>query len=268
MKNILMIGGTGTLGQAMLELLLTQDINAVRIYARHEHTMHLLKQKYGEHPKIRYIIGDIGDKERLSRAMENIDTCFNFAALKHVWSCQSQPLEAIKTNIIGVQNAIDCAIGCNIKTFVQMSTDKVVNAINTYGKTKALAEDLVLNAHLYQGDNRTRFIVIRSGNIINSSGSVLEVWREQQKQGQPLTVTDLNAERFMANKKNIAQAIVKAITEGYSGLVVLKMPCYKVSDLLKEFEGCKVNITGLARGEKLKESLWRDGEEFTVIEVS
>ena len=267
-KNIILLGGTGTLGQATLELLLKEDIHSVRIYARHEHTMHLLRQKYGEHSKIRYIIGDIGNKEILSRAMENIDTCFNFAALKHVWTCESQPLEALKTNVIGVQNAIDCAIERNIKTFVQMSTDKAVNAINTYGKTKALAEDLVLNAPLYQGNNRTKFIVCRSGNILGSSGSVLEIWSEQQKQGLPLTVTDLNATRYGASKEQIAKAILKAATSNLSGLIVLGMKRYSIKELLAQFGDCEIVETGLKPFEKMDEQLFREGEKFTFVDVN
>jgi FlaA1/EpsC-like NDP-sugar epimerase len=199
--------------------------------------------------------------------MENIDTCFNFAALKHVWACQSQPLEALKTNVIGVQNAIDCAIECNIKTFVQMSTDKVVNPTCSYGKTKALAEDLVLNAHLYQGNNRTRFLVVRSGNVLGSSGSVLEIWQSQKEQGLPLTVTDLNATRYGATREQIVNAILKAVTSDLNGLVVLNMKEYSIKELLAQFGNCDIVETGLKPYEKLHEELWREGENFQLLEV-
>jgi len=266
-KNILIIGGTGTLGQTVLENLLIQDINSVRVYARHEHSMHLLRQKYGEHPKIRYIIGDIRDKERLSRAMENIDTCFNFAALKHVWSCEQQPFECLKTNVIGVQNAIDCAIEHNIETFIQMSTDKAVSPMNVYGCSKAMAEHLVLNAQNYRGDNRTRFIVVRSGNILGSNGSVLEIWKSQKEQGLPLTVTDINATRYAAPKENIARAILNIAESDLNGLIVLSMKEYSIKELLAGFGDCDVVQTGLKPFEKLHEELYREGEVFTTWEV-
>lgn len=267
MKKIFIIGGTGTLGQAVLDVLINRDIESVRIYARHEHSMHLLRQKYGDNPKIRYIIGDIRDKDRLNRAMENIDTCFNFAALKHAWACEEQIFECLKTNIIGVQNAIDCAIEHNIKTFVHMSTDKAVNPINAYGCSKAMAEHLVLNCYKYQGDNRTRFIVVRSGNILDSSGSVLEIWRSQKEQGLPLTVTDLNATRYAAPKEKIANAILNISQSDLKGLVVLDMKCYTMRELMAMVGDCDFVETGLKPYEKLHEELWKDGEHFTRWEV-
>lgn len=266
-KKILIIGGSGTLGQAVLEVLLQQNIQSVRIYARHEHTMHLLRQKYGEDPRIRIIIGDIRDKERLSRAMKDIDICFNFAAMKHVWACEEQPFECIKTNVIGVQNAIECAIENNIETFLQMSTDKAVNSINAYGCSKAMAEHLVLNAHNYQGDNRTCFVVVRSGNILGSSGSVLEIWQKQKEQSLPLTATDLNATRYGASKEQIANAVVGVARSSLSGLVVLDMPRYSVKDLLAGFGYCDVKIIGLQPGEKLNEELFREDEIFKKWQV-
>ncbi len=266
-KTVLILGGTGTVGTALVEQLINTDVHAIRIYARDEYRFFLLKQKYGDHPKLRYFIGDIRDRSRLSLAFRDCQIVINCAALKHVSFCEEASFEALNTNVVGVQTALECAVENNIETFVQMSTDKVVNPCNMYGYTKALAEGLVLNAWRWQGKNTIRFIVVRSGNIKASSGSVIEIWREQQKQGIPLTVTDLNAERYMASKESIAKAIIKTIEERYNGLVVLKMPCYKVSDLLKEFEGCKVNITGLAKGEKMKEELFRENEVFKLVEV-
>jgi FlaA1/EpsC-like NDP-sugar epimerase len=266
-KTILIIGGTGTVGEALIEQLINTDVHAVRIYARDEYRFFLLKQKYGDHPKLRYFIGDIRDRNRLNLAFRDCQIVINCAALKHVSFCEDATFEALNTNVVGVQTALECAVENNIETFVQMSTDKVVNPCNMYGYTKALAEGLVLNAWRWQGKNTTHFIVIRSGNVKNSTGSVLQVWDYQKSMSLPLTVTDLSAERYMASKESIAKAIIRTVTESLDGLVVLNMPCYKISDLLKEFEGCKVNITGLAKGEKLKESLWREGEVFKLMEV-
>lgn len=266
-KTCLIIGGTGTVGEALIEQLIETNIHAIRVYARDEYRFFLLKQKYGENPKLRYFIGDIRDKSRLNLAFTNCDIVINCAALKHIYYCEESPFEALNTNAVGVQNALECAVEHNIETFVQISTDKVVNPCNMYAYTKALAEGLVLNAKKWQGNNRTRFVVVRSGNVKASSGSVIEIWKDQQKKGIPLTVTDPNAERYMASKEGIAKAIIQTITDGLDGLVVLNMPCYKVSDMLKEFEGCKVIVTGLTKVEKLKEELWRDKEIFTKLEV-
>jgi UDP-N-acetylglucosamine 4,6-dehydratase len=266
-RTILIIGGTGTVGEALIEQLLKTDVHAIRIFARDEYRFFLLKQKYGNHPKLRYFIGDIKDKNRLNLAFTDCDIAINCAALKHISFCEESPFEALQVNVIGVQNALECAIENDIKMFVQISTDKVVNPCNMYAYTKALAEGLVLSAWQWQGKNKTKFTVVRSGNVKASSGSVIEIWRDQQNKGTPLTVTDLNAERYMASKEGIAKAIIQTVTEGLKGLVVLDMPCYKVSDILKEFDGCKVNITGLTKGEKLKEELWREGEIFTKLEV-
>jgi FlaA1/EpsC-like NDP-sugar epimerase len=191
----------------------------------------------------------------------------NCAALKHVSFCEGSPFEALQTNVVGVQNALECALENNIEAFVQMSTDKVVNPCNMYAYTKALAEGLVLNAWQWQGKNRTRFIVTRSGNVIGSSGSVIEVWREQYKRGLPLTVTDLNCERYMASRQSVAKAIIKTINEPYSGLVVLNMPKYTVAELLKPYGDYPINIIGLQKGEKKEEALFRDGEEFSLIDI-
>jgi FlaA1/EpsC-like NDP-sugar epimerase len=267
-KTILVIGASGTLGNAIITELLKHDVHSIRAYSRNEYRLFLLRQNFKEYEdKMRYYVGDIREKDRLNLAFQRAHIVINCAALKRVEVCQESPFECMQTNIVGVQNALECAIKNNVEVFVQISTDKAVLPVNIYGYSKAFAEGLVLNANRWQGDNRTRFLIVRSGNILNSSGSVVEIWREQQKQGLPLTVTDLNAVRYMASKESIAKAILKTITEGHSGLVVLNMPCYKVSDLLKDFEGCKVNITGLSKGEKMKESLWREGENFKTVEV-
>ena len=267
-KNILIIGASGTLGQALIDELIKYDVHSIRCFSRNEHKQFLLRQKYGEPTsKMRYFLGDIRDKDALDMAMQDCHYVFNFAALKHVWACEDQAFECLKTNVIGVQNAIDCAIKRNVETFVQMSTDKAVNPINAYGCSKAMAEHLVLNAHNYQGKNRTCFLVVRSGNVLGSSGSVLEIWQRQRDQGLPLTVTDLNCTRYGASKEQIAKAILKASTCGIQGLVVLNMKRYSIKELLAQFGDCDIIETGLKPFEKMDEALFREGEKFTLMEV-
>ncbi len=269
-KTILVIGGTGTLAVALIEALLPMNPHAIRIYSRNEHKQFLLRQKYGEpcgDSKFRYFLGDIRDKDRLRMAFQGADIVINCAALKHVSLCRENPFEAVKTNIIGVQNALECAIENNIECFVQISTDKVVSPTNLYGCTKAVAEYLTLDAANWQGYNRTRLIVIRSGNIAASSGSVLEIWDKQAAAGKPLTVTDANAVRYMASAESIAKAIAEIAAREPTGLYVLDMPKYKVSELLGHYSGCPITVTGLKEGEKLIEELYLPNEKFILWEV-
>ncbi len=269
-KTILILGSSGTLGQELIRQLLECDVHSIRAYSRNEYRMFDLRQMFGEpteENRIRYLIGDIRDKERLNRAMDGVDICINCAAMKRVEMCEENPFEAIQTNVIGVQNAIECAIANNIEAFVQISTDKSVNPTNTYGRSKALAEDITLHAVNYQGNNRTKFLVIRSGNIKASSGSVLEIWKKQYENGEPLTITDLSAVRYMAPKEKIAKAIIKIVSRPKNGLFVLFMPKYTVKDLLKPFDGARYNIIGLRHWEKKVEELYREGEQFIKVEV-
>jgi len=267
-KKVLIIGGTGTLGTALIDELLKRNVHSIRIYSRNEHKQFQLRQKYGEPTgKMRYYIGDIRDKQRLSRAYEGVDIVINCAALKHVNLCNENPFECTQTNVIGVQNALECAVKHNIETFVQISTDKAVNPVNIYGCSKAMAEYLTMDAINWQGINRTKFCVIRSGNILASSGSCFEVWDKQYKNGEPLTVTDLNAVRYMESRERIAQAVVNIACNIQNGLYVLSMPKYKVSDLIKRCKDTEIKITGLKQGEKLIEELYREDEKFTLVEV-
>ena len=267
-KKVLILGASGTLGQVLIEEFLRYDIHSIRVFSRNEHKQFLLRQKYGEPTdRIRYFLGDIRDKERLDMAFNGVDIVVNAAALKHVSLCNENPMETLKTNVIGVQNALECAVKNNIELFVQISTDKAVNPTNIYGCSKAMAEYLVLDAPNFQGNNRTKFVVVRSGNIIGSSGSVLEIWKRQHEEGKPLTVTDMEAERYMAEKEDIAKAIINICSDAQNGLYVLSMPKVKVKDLISKYDVCKVNIIGLQQGEKMEEELFRPDEKFTLVEV-
>jgi FlaA1/EpsC-like NDP-sugar epimerase len=266
-KTVLIIGGTGTLGEEVITQLLKTDVRSIRTLSRNEHKVFLLRQKLND-GRMRFLIGDIRDKDRLNMAMTGVDTVFNFAALKHVSLCDQNPFEAIQTNVLGVQNALECAVRNNVEVFIQMSTDKVVNPTCLYGCTKATAEYLVLNAPQWQGNNRMRCVVVRSGNVLGSSGSVLEVWENQRKAGFPLTVTDLNATRYGAPKEQIAKAVIDIAESDLSGLVVLGMKEYSIKELLATMGDCEVKVTGLRQDEKLREELYREGEKFTLWEIN
>jgi len=267
-KNILVIGASGTVGTAFIDQLIQRDVHSIRCFSRNEHKQFLLRQKYGEPTgKMRYFIGDIRDKDRLDMAMRDCHCVFNFAALKHINLCNENSMETIKTNVLGVQNALECAVKNNVEVFVQMSTDKAVNPTCIYGTSKLLAEQLTLNAKEWSGKAKTRFIVVRSGNVLGSSGSVLQIWQNQKEQGLPLTVTDLNATRYAAPKESITKAILDIAESDLNGLVVLDMKEYSVKDLLAGFGDCDIVQTGLKPYEKLHEEMYREDEVFTSWEV-
>lgn len=267
-KNILVLGASGTLGQAIITELLKHDVHSIRAYSRNEYRLFLLRQNFKEYEdKMRYYVGDIREKGRLDLAFQRVHIVINCAALKRVEVCEESPFECMQTNIVGVQNALECAVKNNVEVFIQISTDKAVLPVNIYGYSKAFAEGLVLNAPKWQGDNRTRFVVLRSGNIIGSSGSVLEIWHKEREQGLPLTVTDSNCTRYGATKEQIAKAVVDVSQSNLQGLVVLDMKLYSIKELLAEFGDCEVKVTGLGQGEKLHEVLHREGEVFTKWDV-
>ena len=267
-KTVLIIGGTGTLGDETIKQLLQTEARTIRTLSRNEHKVFLLKQKYAKHEKrLRFLLGDIRDKNRIDLAMTGVDIVINFAAIKHVFFANTNPFETLNTNVIGVQNALECAVKHNIETFVQMSTDKAVSPTCFYGCSKAMAEHLVLQAKEWQGYGKTKFVVIRSGNVLESTGSVLEIWKSQKEQGIPLTVTDMNAVRYAAPREKIVSAILDTVYKGINGLVVLSMPKYKVKDLLTQFQPCETQIIGLQDGEKISEVLYREGEKFTEVVV-
>ena len=266
-KKVLVIGATGTLGSEIVKQLLEDTgVHSVRAYARHEESMFWLRQRFGD-DGVRYLIGDIRDKDRLSKAYDGVDIVINCAAMKHVRLCSENPFEAIKTNVQGTQNAVECAIEHDIDLFVQISTDKAVNPVCTYGYTKALSEQLTLEAPNYQGDNRTKFCVFRSGNIMRSSGSCFEIWDRQYKAGEPLTVTDLEALRYMAEKSDIVKSILNTLPNAQNGLYVLQMPAYRVKELIAGYCTENVRIIGLQPGEKLEEEMHRESENYISVEV-
>lgn len=267
-KKVLIIGATGTLGSELVKQLLNTGVDSIRAYARHEESMFWLRKEHGE-DKMRYFIGDIRDKDRLSRAYSGVDIVINCAAMKHVKICEENPFEAVETNVNGVQNAVECAIEHNIETYIQISTDKAVNPKNVYGATKLLSEGLTLDAIKYQGNNNTKFVVIRSGNIMGSSGSCFQIWDKQYASGKPLTVTDLNATRYMASKEAIVRAIIFKIDLDIieNGLYILRMANYRVADLITKYVDAEINIIGLQEGEKLHEELYNENERGKFIDI-
>ncbi|ALA44197.1 MULTISPECIES: UDP-N-acetylglucosamine 4,6-dehydratase family protein [Paenibacillus] len=277
-KIVLVTGGTGSIGSEIVRNILSYNPKALRIFSRDESKQFDLQQELKEYTNIRYLIGDIRDKQRLSYAMEDVDYIFHAAALKHVPACEYNPMEAVKTNVIGVQNLIETAIEHNVEKVVAISTDKVVNPTNTMGATKLLSERLISAANLYKGSKRTIFSCVRFGNVMGSRGSVIPLFRDQIAKGVPVTVTHAEMTRFMMSIPQAAQLVIDAAHYSQGGEVfVLKMPILKITDLAqclvdsyeeavgKPYRG-EIIETGIRPGEKLYEELMTLEESERALE--
>ena len=249
----LITGGTGSLGQAITKELIKIGC-FVRIFSRGEHAQWAMKQEY---PSIDYMIGDVRDKDRLLEAMQGIEAVIHCAALKHVPVCQADASEAIKTNILGSMNVIDCAIKAGVKKVLAVSSDKAVYPVNMYGATKLVEEQLFINRDVIG----TRFACLRPGNYFESSGNVFELWDEQAKTGT-CTLTDQKMYRYFIHIEDAAKFAIKCLRNMYGGEVFIpKMKEYSMIELLKErHPEAQVRLIGKRPGERLHEPLFTDEE--------
>jgi len=260
-KVILVTGGTGSWGKELVSQLLAMDPGPreIRIYSRGEHKQVEMKDALSS-KKVKFIIGDVRDKNILNFAMDGVDTVFHLAALKHVPVCEDNPWEAVLTNIYGTQNIIEASIANSVKVVVDVSTDKAVDPFNLYGVTKACGEKLIINANkLNRG---TRFITIRGGNVIGTNGSVIPLFKKQIKENNEITLTDPDMTRFLMNTKEAISLIFKAMERHEGGeIFVLNMPSATVqtiADSMIELFGnnsTKVKKIGVRQGEKKHEVL-------------
>ena len=271
-KKILVTGGSGSIGRKIVQELLNYDIDVVRVFDNNETALFDLEQEL-KSPKLRILVGDIRDIRRLERAFKDIDIIFHAAAYKHVPICEFNPMDAVKTNVIGTQNVIDAAISCNVEKMILISTDKAVNPINVMGATKLLAERLVISSSVYSGVDGTKFSCVRFGNVLNSRGSVIPVFKKQIKNGGPLTITDTGMTRFIMHIHEASKLILNAgsISEG-GEIFILKMPSVALPDLADamieyyapkygfDAEDIDVEIIGKRMGEKLHEELMTPDE--------
>ena len=265
-KKILITGGTGSLGQALTKRLLGENVKTIRIFSRNEEKQVHMENKFDDN-RLRFLLGDITDLERLKRAFEDIDIVFHTAALKHVPKIEYNPFEAIKTNVIGSQNVIDACLHENVEKAIAIGTDKAVSPLNTYGATKLLMEKLFVSANNYVNPKKhlTKFISVRYGNVFGSSGSVVPRFIEQTKKKQKITITDPKMTRFSITMNEALDFILSATNSGKgSEIFVPKMRAYNIMDLkdafYELFENCGENIIGIRPGEKLHEVLIGDDE--------
>ncbi|MCT4477984.1 polysaccharide biosynthesis protein [Peribacillus sp. NPDC101481] len=269
-RTILVTGGTGSWGYELVRQLLDFEPREIRIFSRNESNQFTMKQEFDNNPKLHFIIGDIKEKEALLEACQGVDYIFHLAALKHVPVCEDQPIEALKTNVIGTQNVIEAAISCNVHSVVNISTDKASNPSNFYGLSKAMAERLIIHANTL--NTKTRFVCIRGGNVMGTNGSVIHVFKKQIKEKGKIGITDLNMTRFFLTIQEAIKLVFKATFESVGGeIFVMKMPSCKIIDLaevLIEASGktnVGVDVLGIRPGEKLHEILLSEYESTTAI---
>jgi len=260
-KKILITGGTGSLGNALTQRLLEQGADTIRIFSRNESKQLEMESKFND-DRLRFLIGDVRDYERLERAVEDIDIVFHAAALKHVPVIEYNPFEAIKTNILGSQNVINACLHENIDRAVCVGTDKAVSPLNTYGATKLLMEKLFVTAKNYLKKERhqTKFIALRYGNVLGSSGSVIPKFIDQIRNKEKLTITDSSMTRFSISMNEALDFILKATEIGKgSEIFVPKLKAYSILDVknaLFELLGeTEEQVVGIRPGEKLDEVL-------------
>lgn len=251
-KNILITGGTGSLGQALTPILLSKNVKKLKIYSRDEYKQYVMKKKF-DNDKLEFYIGDIRDKDRLIKACNNIDCIIHAASIKHVPSCENNPMEAIKTNIFGSQNVIDAALKNMIKKVIGISTDKAVNPINFYGHTKAIMEKLFINANSFY----TKFSCVRYGNVVGSRGSVIPFFQKLAKEGKKFPLTDKRMTRFWITLDQAANFVINSL-ERMQGqeIFIPKLSVMKITELAKAIkEDAEFEEIGIRPGEKIHEAL-------------
>ena len=260
-KKILITGGTGSLGQALTQKLLEYDIDTIRIFSRNESNQIEMESKFND-DRLRFLLGDIRDRKRLVRAAEDIDIIFHAAALKHVPKIEYNPFEAIQTNVMGSQNILEACLENNVEKAICVSTDKSVSPLNTYGATKLLMEKLFVTANNYLDPKKhpTKFIALRYGNVVGSSGSVIPKFVEQLKNKNKITITDPEMTRFSITMEEALDFILKATEIGQgSEIFVPKLKAYQINDVkdaLSEILGdYGSEVIGIRPGEKLHETL-------------
>lgn len=232
-KTILVIGGTGTIGRRIVELLMQWEPAVIRILSRDEGKQFEMAHELDNNDLLRFFIGDVRDKDRVERACRGVDIVFNLAAMKHVPACEYDPYDALKTNVMGTQNVICAAFQNKVKRLVFTSTDKAISPTNVMGATKLLAERLMATANYNQGPTDTAFSAVRFGNVMGSRGSVIPLFKSQILRQRRVTITDGEMTRFMMSITDAAMLTLRAATMPKGGEVfVLKMPVIRLRDLV------------------------------------
>lgn len=268
-KTVLITGGTGSFGKRFCQIVLEKypGIKRLIVFSRDELKQYEMAQQFNNHPKLRFFIGDVRDKERLYRAMDGVDYVVHAAALKQVPAAEYNPIEAIKTNIGGAENIVNVAIDRGIKKVIALSTDKACNPINLYGATKLCSDKLFIAGNAYAGGKETRFAVVRYGNVVGSRGSVVPFFLKCREKGK-IPVTDPRMTRFWITLEQGVDFVLKSFERMRGGeLFVPKIPSMNIMDLAKAIAPeCETEIIGIRPGEKIHEFMISEEDARNTIE--
>lgn len=260
-KTLLITGGTGSFGNAVLRRFLDSDLREIRIFSRDEKKQDDMRKRYNS-PKLKFYIGDVRDARAVETAMRGVDFCYNAAALKQVPSCEFHPMEAVRTNVLGTENVLEAAVRAGVKRVVCLSTDKAVYPINAMGISKAMMEKVMVAASRNLEGTNTVICGTRYGNVMASRGSVIPLFVEQVRAGKAITVTDPNMTRFMMTLDDAVELVLYAFQHGKNGdIFVQKAPAATVAVLTEAILSLmgkpehEVRVIGTRHGEKLYEAL-------------
>jgi UDP-N-acetylglucosamine 4,6-dehydratase (inverting) len=271
-KSILITGGTGSFGKAFVKKVLTQwpDIKRLVIFSRDEQKQFQMAQEYPveQYPQVRFFIGDVRDYERLKRALKGIDTVVHAAAMKHVPIAEYNPMECVKTNILGAENLINACLEAEVENVVALSTDKAAAPINLYGATKLASDKLFIAANNIKGWNPIKFSVVRYGNVMGSNGSVIPFFLQRRHTGV-LPITEPNMTRFNITLEEGVDMVLHALEHAWGGeLFVPKNPSYRILDVAEAIgPDCEKKIVGIRPGEKIHEEMITPSDSFYTYDL-
>ncbi len=271
-KSILVTGGTGSFGRKFIDVVLKRypDVKRLVIFSRDELKQYEMAQVYSPEKinALRYFIGDVRDAERMKRACEGVDIIIHAAALKQVPAAEYNPMECIKTNIMGAENVINAALDCGVKSVVALSTDKAAAPVNLYGATKLCSDKLFVAANNMRGGRDIQFSVVRYGNVMGSRGSVIPFFLEQRKNGVlPITSNDMT--RFNITLDEGVEMVLHAIEHAWGGeIFVPKIPSYRITDVAQAIApNCQQVLVGIRPGEKIHEEMITESDAFLTYDV-
>jgi UDP-N-acetylglucosamine 4,6-dehydratase/5-epimerase len=267
--TVMITGGTGSFGQHMINVLLREyHPRRIIVYSRDEWKQHAMRAAGLQHPSLRWFLGDVRDRARLTRAMRGVDVILHAAALKQVPACEYNPIEAVATNVNGCANVIDAALDNQVPRVLAISTDKATAPLNIYGATKLVGEKLFIHANHYNQQPRTMFACVRYGNVVRSRGSVVPLFEAQRASGR-LTITDERMTRFWMTMEQGVRFVIRCVEEMHGGEVFIpKLPSMKVVDIARAIAPeAEVEFTGIRSGEKLHEALLSADEARQTVDV-
>ncbi|NCI49065.1 UDP-N-acetylglucosamine 4,6-dehydratase (inverting) [Sediminibacterium roseum] len=271
-KSILITGGTGSFGKAMVKYIFTNhpDVKRVIVFSRDEQKQFQMAQDFpvSKYPQIRFLIGDVRDKEKVKRAFQGVNYVIHAAAMKHVPIAEYNPEECVKTNVFGAQNVIDAALETGVERVVALSTDKACAPINLYGATKLTSDKLFVAANNIRGWNPIRFSVVRYGNVMGSNGSVIPFFINKKKE-KILPITDPKMTRFNITLSAGVDMVIHALEHAWGGeIFVPKIPSYKILDVAEAIgPECEIKVVGIRPGEKVHEEMITSSDSFFTYDL-